>query len=97
MRVSYLLDGTPVPIFEAGDMVRLTRDEPGDPVTARAGDWGSVMRRWPDGGIDIRFAGYSRPKGASLPIATHVPSSILVPCDQRGVRLRLQRDLRRPE
>jgi hypothetical protein len=95
MRISYQLDGTPVPRFEPGDMVRLVRDEPGPLVTAHAGDWGEVMRNHGSGGLDIRLAGYSRPRNAAMPIATGVPASYVWPCDRSGVRLRLQRDLAR--
>lgn len=58
MRITYQLDGTPVPRYEAGDMVRLVRDEPGPLVTAHAGDWGEVLRNNGAGGLDIRLAGY---------------------------------------
>lgn len=95
MRITYQLDGTPVPQFESGDMVRLVRDEPGPMVTAHAGDWGEVMRNHGAGGLDIRLAGYCCPRNAPMPIATSVPASYVAPCDRSGVRLRLQRDLAR--
>lgn len=94
MRITYLQDGTPVPVFEAGDFVRLLRDEPGDPVTARAGEWGKVVRNAGPAGIDVRLAGFSRPRTTELPMATGIPASILAPCDRRGLGISLQRDLR---
>lgn len=94
MRIAYLPDGTPMPVFEPGDLVRLIRDEPGDVVTARAGEWGEVLRNGGAEGLDIRFAGYSRPRTTDLPVALNVPSSRVVPCDRRGLRIELQRDFR---
>jgi hypothetical protein len=94
MRVTYRDDGSPVPIYEAGDMVRLVRDEPGPIVTARAGEWGEILRVRGRDGLDIRFAGYSRPSNALMPVATAIPASYVAPCDRRGVPLRLQRDLK---
>lgn len=94
MRIAYLADGTAVPVYEPGDLVRLVRDEPGDPVTAHAGEWGEVIRNHGRAGVDIRLAGYSRPRTDRIPIATGLPSRILVPCDRAGLRIELQRDLR---
>ncbi len=90
MRIAYLPDGSPLPLFEAGDMVRPTRDEPGEAVTARPGDWGEVQRNAGTEGIDICLAGYSRPRRADLPVATRIPASILVPCDRAGLRFDLR-------
>jgi hypothetical protein len=95
MRVTYLADGTPVPVFEPGDLVRLLRDEPGEVVTARAGEWGEVLRNGGAAGLDIRLAGYSRPRSSDMPLATGVPSSLVVPCDRLGLRIDLQRDFAR--
>lgn len=94
MRVTYLPDGTPVPLHEPGDMVRLLRDEPGDPVTAHAGDWGVVVRNRGAAGVDVRLAGHSRPRTARMSVASGLPASILAPCDRQGLRIDLQRDLR---
>jgi hypothetical protein len=94
MRITYLADGTPSPIYEPGDMVRLLRDEPGEIVTAHAGEWGVVVRNRGAGGVDVRLAGFSRPRTADLVIASGLPPSLLVPCDRQGLRLELQRDLR---
>jgi hypothetical protein len=94
MRVTYLPDGTAVPVYEAGDLVRLLRDEPGDPVTAHAGEWGMVERNRGSAGIDVRLAGHSRPRTARMPVASGLPPSLLVPCDRLGLRIDLQRDLR---
>lgn len=97
MRITYLIDGTPRPDFEVGDLVRLVRDEPGEIVTARAGEWGEVLRNGGIGGLDIRLAGFSRPRTTDLPIAQGIPARLVVPCDRRGVRIELQRDFaRRP-
>ncbi|WP_198372969.1 hypothetical protein [Roseomonas rosulenta] len=94
MRITYLADGTPVPDFERGDLVRLLRDEPGEPVTAQAGEWGMVLRNRGAGGVDVRLAGHSRPRTAPMPVAIGLPPSLLVPCDRHGLRIDLQRDLR---
>jgi hypothetical protein len=94
MRLTYGPDGTPVPVYEPGDFVRLLRDEPGQPVTAHAGEWGEVIRNRGAGGVDVRLAGHSRPRTATLGVASGLPSYILEPCDRRGLGLDLQRDLR---
>ena len=73
----------PAPILAVGDLVRLRRDELGEIVTAKAGDWGAIVRI--DGTtLDIRFAGYCRPRTASLAMATAVPAHIVEPCDISG-------------
>jgi hypothetical protein len=94
MRITYLADGTAVPVYEAGDLVRLLRDEPGELVTARAGEWGMVVRNRGSGGIDVRLAGHSRPRTTRMPVASGLPPSLLAPCDRLGLRIDLQRDLR---
>jgi hypothetical protein len=94
MRVTYLKDGTPLPVYEPGDLVRLLRDEPGPVVTAQAGEWGEVVRNRGAAGLDIRLAGHSRPRTALMPMATGIPASLVVPCDRLGLRIELQRDLR---
>lgn len=94
MRIRYLRDGTPVPVFEPGDLVRLLRDEPGEIVTARAGEWGEVVHNRGLEGLDIRLAGFSRPRTTDLPMALNIPASLVVPCDRRGLRIELQRDFR---
>jgi hypothetical protein len=94
MRITYLADGTAVPIYEAGDLVRLLRDEPGDPVTALAGEWGAVIRNRGAAGVDVLLAGHSRPRTARMPVASGLPPSLLAPCDRLGLRIDLQRDLR---
>jgi hypothetical protein len=92
MRVTHLSDGTPVPVYEPGDFVRLLRDEPGEVVTARGGEWGQVLANRGAHGLDIRLAGHSRPRSTDLPVVTSVPSSYVIPCDRLGVRIELQRD-----
>ena len=95
MRITYMPDGRALPIYEPGDFVRLVRDEPGDLATAFAGDWGEVVRNRGAQGIDVRLAGYCRPRSSDLPMVTGLPSYILVPCDRSGLRIEFQRDLRR--
>ncbi|HEY4253263.1 MAG TPA: hypothetical protein VGM87_18785 [Roseomonas sp.] len=94
MRIDYSREGFPTPVYEAGDFVRLRRDEEGEVITARAGDWGQVTRV-ERGSLDIRFAGHSRPRTSPLPIARDVPAYIVEPCDRRGRVMQLQRDLDR--
>jgi|LNFM01.1.fsa_nt_gb hypothetical protein len=94
MRITYLADGTAVPVYEAGDLVQLLRDEPGDPVTALAGEWGAVIRNRGAAGVDVLLAGHSRPRTARMPVASGLPPSLLAPCDRLGLRIDLQRDLR---
>jgi hypothetical protein len=94
MRISYNLDGRAVPVYEPGDLVRLERDEPGEPVTAHAGEWGVVVRNRGADGVDVRLAGHSRARTTRMPVATGLPSWILAPCDRHGLRVDLQRDLR---
>lgn len=77
-------DGAEIYLYEAGDLVRLSRDEEGPLVTAFAGDWGRVMRVHSDGSLDIKFAGYSRPRDAELARAVAVRSSRVQPCDSQG-------------
>ncbi|MBR0647003.1 hypothetical protein [Plastoroseomonas hellenica] len=92
MRIEYSREGLPTAIYEPGDFVRLRRDEEGEVVTARAGDWGQVTRV-EHGNLDIRFAGHSRPRTSDLPVARDVPAWIVDPCDRRGRITQLQRDL----
>ncbi|HWT08855.1 MAG TPA: hypothetical protein VN329_06795 [Roseomonas sp.] len=95
MRITYRRDGTAVPIYEPGDFVRLLGDEPGPLPMALAGEWGCVLRNHGPGGIDIRLAGYSRPRTSDLPDITGLPPRLVQPCDRRGLALGFQRDLRR--
>ncbi len=95
MRITYRRDGTPVPVYEPGDLVRLQADEPGPNPMAFAGEWGSVLRNRGVDGIDIRLAGYSRPRTSVLPDITCLPPRLVLPCDRHGLALGLQRDLRR--
>lgn len=97
MRITYLRDGTAQPVFEPGDFVRLVRDEPGPEVTARAGDWGRVVRNQGARGLDVLLAGHSRPRTTDMPMVTGIPARLVVPCDRMGVGIGLQRDLRRHE
>ncbi len=95
MRITYRSDGTPVPIYEPGDFVRLRGDDPGPLPMALAGEWGCVLRNRGNGGLDIRLAGYSRPRTSDLPDVTGMPARLVLPCDRQGLSLAFQRDLRR--
>ncbi len=95
MRISYRSDGTPVPVYEAGDYVRLQGDDPGPPRMALAGEWGCVLRNRGTEGLDIRLAGYCRPRTSDLPDVTGMPPRLVQPCDRQGLSLEFQRDLRR--
>lgn len=95
MRIVYMPDGRPLPIYEPGDFVRLVRDEPGEITTAFAGEWGEVVRNRGVEGLDVRLAGYCRPRTSYLPMVTRLPTFIVVPCDRNGLRIEFQRDLRR--
>lgn len=95
MRITYRRDGTPVPVYEPGDFVRLLANDPGPLPMAFAGEWGSVLRNRGIEGLDIRLAGYSRPRTSDLPDITGLPPRLVLPCDRRGLALGLQRDLRR--
>jgi len=93
MRVEYLSDGTPQPIFEVGDFVRLVRDEDGPFVTARAGDWGQV-ERVNGNRVDVRLAGFCRPRTTDFPVVRDLPRYCLQPSDRRGMAIPLrQRDV----
>ncbi|MEO3473801.1 hypothetical protein AAFN86_18180 [Roseomonas sp. CAU 1739] len=95
MRISYRADGTPVPVYEPGDFVRLLHDDPGPLPMAFAGEWDCVLRNRGVEGLDIRLAGHSRPRTSDLPDVTGVPARLVLPCDRAGLSLGLQRDLRR--
>lgn len=84
MRITHGHGGVEIYFYEPGDLVRLTRNEDGPLVTAFAGDWGRVMKVYPDGSLDIKFAGYSRAKDASLIRAVAVSRSRVEPCDTEG-------------
>jgi len=94
MRIDYSNRGNPMPIYEVGDFVRLRRDEPGPVVTAREGDWGRVARV-SQRGVDVQLAGYCRPRDARVTIANSLPRWLLLPCDERGLLIDLQRDVDR--
>ncbi len=84
MRIMAGQNGVEIYLYETGDLVRLLRNEDGPVVTAFAGDWGRVMRVHPDGSLDLKLAGYSRPKEAAMARAMAVPRSRVEPCDERG-------------
>jgi len=89
MKLDYRADGRPIPILEVGDLVRLTRSEPGPSPTAQAGEWGRIRRITERGALDIVLAGYSRPRGVALSMVSDIPVTNVVPCDHRGVALEL--------
>ena len=89
MKVDFRADGRPVPILEVGDLVRLTRDEPGPAPTAQAGEWGRIRSISAKGALDIELAGYSRPRGVALALVSDFPATNVIPCDHRGVALEL--------
>jgi hypothetical protein len=84
MRIMSGNGGVEIFIYEAGDLVRLCRDEDGPVKTAFAGDWGRVIKVHPDGSLDIKLAGFSRAKDAGLVRALAVPRSRIEPCDEQG-------------
>ena len=84
MRIMVGQGGAEIYLYEPGDFVRLCRDEDGPVVTAFAGDWGRVTRVHADGSLDIKFAGYSRPREAELVRAVAVQRSRVQPCDDQG-------------
>ncbi|MBR0656681.1 hypothetical protein [Plastoroseomonas arctica] len=95
MRIAYTREGQPLPVFEAGDFVRIKRDDLGSPIAYRGGEWGSVVSVDAHT-ADVQLAGFSRPATATLPYARAVPSSWLAPCDARGAAILLdQRDVSR--
>jgi hypothetical protein len=85
MRIDTRPDGTQITIPEAGDLVRLTRDEPGPDVTAFAGEWGRVIRVTGRNTLDIQLAGFSRPRGVAMGLVSDFPAINVVPCDARGL------------
>jgi hypothetical protein len=92
MKLQFGAHGRPVPILEVGDLVRLTRAEPGPAPAAQAGEWGRVRRISAKGALDIELAGYSRPRGVALSMVSDIPQTNVIPCDQRGVALELQQE-----
>ena len=66
MKFDYRADGTPIPILEVGDLVRLIRNEGGPTPAAQAGEWGKIRHVTGSGTLDIVLAGYSRPRGAGI-------------------------------
>ena len=84
MRNPIPAEDPPAHPLASGDFVRLRRDEPGEFVTAFAGDWGQVMRVNRDGTADLMLAGFCRPRTASAPRALSIPLSIIERCDAFG-------------
>ena len=92
MKLHFRADGRPVPMLEVGDLVRLTRAEPGPGPVAKAGEWGRVRRISAKGALEIELAGYSRPRGVALSMVSDIPQTDVIPCDQRGVALELSQE-----
>ena len=89
MKLHFRADGRPAPMLEVGDLVRLTRAEPGPAPVAKAGEWGRVRSISAKVTLEIELAGYSRPKGVALSMISDIPQTNVIPCDQRGVALEL--------
>ena len=89
MKLNFHADGRPIPILEVGDLVRLTRAEAGPAPSAQAGEWEKSRRITERGSLDIVFAGYSRPRGATLDMVSDFPAINVIPCDHRGLALEL--------
>ena len=89
MKIEYRADGSPMPILEVGDLVRLVRNEGGSSPSAQAEEWGRILRISRGGALDIVLAGYSRPRGVALSNVNGIPATNVVPCDHRGVALEL--------
>ena len=85
MRIDNRPDGSQIMIPEAGDLGRLTRDEPGPIVTAHAGEWGRIIRVTSRNTLDIQLAGFSRPRGVAMALVSDFPAINVVPCDARGL------------
>lgn len=92
MRIEFSQKGVAQPIFESGDLVRLCHDDLGEIITFRSGEWGRVVRV-AETDLDVRLAGYSRPRSTPMAIARNVPKHWVEPCDGRGIPVVLrQRD-----
>lgn len=87
MKITTRPDGALIAIPEVGDLVRLTRDEAGPLVTARAGEWGRVLRVSQQHRLDINLAGYSRPRGVALGMICDFPAINVVLCDEHGLAI----------
>lgn len=85
MRMDTRPDGSQIAIPEVGDLVRLTRDEAGPFVTARAGEWGRIVRISARNTLDIQLAGFSRPRGIAMALVSDFPAINVVACDGRGL------------
>lgn len=71
--------------YDLGDMVLLRSDEGGEMPMGRAGDWGAVTRVSPGGAhLDIRIAGHSASRKATVRALTDIPLRIVQPCDASG-------------
>ncbi len=80
-------------LIEVGDLVRMRRDEGGEFVSARAGEWGEVTRTG-SGHLDLLLAGFSRPRTADIPVARGISIHLVEPCDRSGRSLQSITSLR---
>lgn len=89
MKLDYRPDGRIIPILEVGDLVRLVRNEPGPEPTAFGGEWGRIVKIKPLGRLDIQLAGFCRPRSVAMAVARDIMMINVVPCDAKGLPLRL--------
>lgn len=80
-------------LIEVGDLVRMRRDEGGEFVSAKAGEWGEVMRTG-GGQLDLLLAGFSRPRTADMPVARGISIHLVEPCDRQGRSMKATPGLR---
>ncbi len=92
MQIDYDENGTPrVLFYDAGDLVLLHSHETGEMPMGQAGDWGMVTAVSPGGAhVDIRIAGHSASRRATVRALTDIPIRIICPCDGSGRKLVLQ-------
>ena len=86
MRIDTRPDGSQLVVPEKGDLVRLTRDEPGPIVTAHAGEWGRILRVTNRNTLDIQLAGFSRPRGVALGVVSDIATTNVIPGYAKGLR-----------
>jgi hypothetical protein len=70
--------------LRAGDLVRLTSNEPGPYCTAYAGEWGEVVRVHLNGNLDVQLAGFCRPRTHPASRVLDLPQRVIEPCDKQG-------------
>jgi hypothetical protein len=92
MQIEYDDNGAPrVASYDRGDLVLLQSHETGEMPMGRAGDWGAVTAVSAGGAhVDIRIAGHSNSRSATVLALTDIPIRIICPCDTSGRKLALQ-------